>query len=433
MHATEVDDRKAVIATVEPVHQLVARARIGGTIASLKVKEGDTVAAGAEIAMVADQKLALQMQALDSRIQSQQAQRDQAQDRLRPRRRSCSSAASARRPSSTRRETALDVAERTLAADARRPQRHRPADERGRGAGAGRRARAHGPGLGGPRRAARRNDRHARRGPVTSFACSCPSATRGSCAPATRCSIGARGLAGRGAGDSCAKAACASSIRRSRAAASSPTSRSRGSAIISSASARASTSTPASASAIIVPADYVFRRAGVNYVKLADGAEVVVQPGERERRRHRNPLRPARTATCWSRHEPRPFRRSTRALHQFAADAAAAAGGARRRRDRARRPAARGGAADQRADGRHHGHGQRLQGRRRGRARHPAARGHRQGHQRRRARLFADRRTTASSSPRASSSAPTRTPRSCASTRRSAPTSPTCPRASPSR
>jgi RND family efflux transporter MFP subunit len=74
----DVVDRKAVIATVEPIHQLVARARIGGTIAALTVKEGDTVAAGAALAEVADQKLALQMQALDSRIASLQSQRDQA-------------------------------------------------------------------------------------------------------------------------------------------------------------------------------------------------------------------------------------------------------------------------------------------------------------------------------------------------------------------
>src|SRR5271169_6882013 len=78
VHVSEVADRKAVIATVEPVHQLVARARIGGTLASLTIKEGDTVAAGAEIAVVTDQKLALQMQALDSRIASLQSQRDQA-------------------------------------------------------------------------------------------------------------------------------------------------------------------------------------------------------------------------------------------------------------------------------------------------------------------------------------------------------------------
>ena len=78
VHSADVVDRKAVIATVEPVHQLVARARIGGTIVSLSVKEGDNVAAGAVIAEVADEKLALQMQALDARIASLQSQRDQA-------------------------------------------------------------------------------------------------------------------------------------------------------------------------------------------------------------------------------------------------------------------------------------------------------------------------------------------------------------------
>ena len=115
VRTTEVVDRKAVIATVEPAHQLVARARIGGTIASLAVKEGDTVAAGAQIALVADEKLALQMQALDARIASQQSQRDQAKtdhDRI---------AELARRGVSTQTQldqakTNLDVAERNLAA-----------------------------------------------------------------------------------------------------------------------------------------------------------------------------------------------------------------------------------------------------------------------------------------------------------------------------
>ena len=74
-----VDDVKAVVASVEPAHQLTARARIGGTVSALKIKEGDDVAGGAEIASVVDQKLFLQMQALDQRIQSQQAQRDKAQ------------------------------------------------------------------------------------------------------------------------------------------------------------------------------------------------------------------------------------------------------------------------------------------------------------------------------------------------------------------
>ena len=115
VRTVEVFDRKAVVATVEPAHQLVARARIGGTIASLTIKEGDTVAAGAQIALVTDQKLALQMQALDSRIGSQQSRRDQAKvdfDRV---------AELLKRGVSTQTQldqakTNLDVADRTLAA-----------------------------------------------------------------------------------------------------------------------------------------------------------------------------------------------------------------------------------------------------------------------------------------------------------------------------
>src|ERR1035441_6770471 len=82
VHAIEVEDQKAVVATVEPVHQLVARARIGGTIIALKAKEGDSAEAGAELATVADAKLVLQTQALDARIQSQQAQVDKAKSDL---------------------------------------------------------------------------------------------------------------------------------------------------------------------------------------------------------------------------------------------------------------------------------------------------------------------------------------------------------------
>jgi RND family efflux transporter MFP subunit len=111
----ELADRKAVIATVEPAHQLIARARIGGTVAALTIREGEEVQAGAVIAQVADAKLALQMQALDSRIASQKATRDQAKidyDRI---------AELARRGVSTQTQldqakTNLDVAERNLAA-----------------------------------------------------------------------------------------------------------------------------------------------------------------------------------------------------------------------------------------------------------------------------------------------------------------------------
>ena len=78
VHASATPDEKAIVATVEPAHELTARARIGGTIASLSVKEGDRVTAGQELAVIADEKLVLQRQALDSRIQSQQSQRDKA-------------------------------------------------------------------------------------------------------------------------------------------------------------------------------------------------------------------------------------------------------------------------------------------------------------------------------------------------------------------
>ncbi len=110
-----IEDRKAVIATVEPVHELLARARIAGTISTLSVKEGDRVAAGDRIAVIADQKLLLQMQALQSRIQAQQAERDQAQidfSRASELRRSGAGTQVALDKAKTR----LDVAERNLAA-----------------------------------------------------------------------------------------------------------------------------------------------------------------------------------------------------------------------------------------------------------------------------------------------------------------------------
>jgi RND family efflux transporter MFP subunit len=73
-----VDDRKAVIATVEPVHQFLARARIPGTVTRLTVKEGNLVSEGDRIALAVDEKLRLQMEALQARIQAQEADREQA-------------------------------------------------------------------------------------------------------------------------------------------------------------------------------------------------------------------------------------------------------------------------------------------------------------------------------------------------------------------
>jgi len=111
----QVDDRKAIVATVEPVREILARARIGGTIATLLVREGDRVAAGDRVAVVADQKLVFQMQALQSRVQAQQAARDQAQidfNRAQELRRTGTGTQMALDQAHTR----LDVAERTLQA-----------------------------------------------------------------------------------------------------------------------------------------------------------------------------------------------------------------------------------------------------------------------------------------------------------------------------
>ncbi|SKA39946.1 RND family efflux transporter, MFP subunit [Enhydrobacter aerosaccus] len=110
-----VDDRKAVIATVEPIRELKARARIGGTVTALTVREGDAVQAGQQIATVVDPKLALQIQALESRNEAQAAIREQAQidfarvQQLRP-----SGAASQAQVDQAR--TRLEAAERMLQA-----------------------------------------------------------------------------------------------------------------------------------------------------------------------------------------------------------------------------------------------------------------------------------------------------------------------------
>jgi RND family efflux transporter MFP subunit len=76
---TDLTDEKAVFATVESPNVVPARARIGGTIASLSVHQGDKVAQGQVIAVVADEKLLLQVSSLDAQIVGLQSQVAQAQ------------------------------------------------------------------------------------------------------------------------------------------------------------------------------------------------------------------------------------------------------------------------------------------------------------------------------------------------------------------
>ena len=78
----QVADEKAVFATVESANTVPARARIGGTVVQLAVRKGDHVAQDQVVAIVADQKLALQLMSLDAQISGLQAQLDKAKTDL---------------------------------------------------------------------------------------------------------------------------------------------------------------------------------------------------------------------------------------------------------------------------------------------------------------------------------------------------------------
>ena len=77
-----VPDQKAVFATVESRRIVPARARIGGTVAEIAVKEGDHVELGQVVATVGDEKLALQMKSLDAQIAGLEAQLTKAKSDL---------------------------------------------------------------------------------------------------------------------------------------------------------------------------------------------------------------------------------------------------------------------------------------------------------------------------------------------------------------
>jgi RND family efflux transporter MFP subunit len=78
----QVADEKAVFATVESTNVVPARARIGGTVAELSVKEGNEVKQGQVVATVGDEKLVLQLKSLDAQIAGLEAQLAQAQTDL---------------------------------------------------------------------------------------------------------------------------------------------------------------------------------------------------------------------------------------------------------------------------------------------------------------------------------------------------------------
>lgn len=74
----EIEDLKTVYAEVRSVDTVPARARIGGTVATLSVDEGQAVEAGEVIATVGDPKLALKLESLAAQINAVKAERDNA-------------------------------------------------------------------------------------------------------------------------------------------------------------------------------------------------------------------------------------------------------------------------------------------------------------------------------------------------------------------
>lgn len=82
VHLADIADEKAVFATVESPYVVPARARIGGTIGTLSVRQGDAVTQGQAIAVVGDEKLLLRINSLDAQIAGLQSQLGQAQTDL---------------------------------------------------------------------------------------------------------------------------------------------------------------------------------------------------------------------------------------------------------------------------------------------------------------------------------------------------------------
>ncbi|MGB3536623.1 MAG: efflux RND transporter periplasmic adaptor subunit [Mesorhizobium sp.] len=82
LEPTTLTEWKAVYAQVESRTTVPARARIGGTVIELDVTEGDTVKSGQVIALVHDEKLDFQIQAVDAQLKAMHSQLQNAQTNL---------------------------------------------------------------------------------------------------------------------------------------------------------------------------------------------------------------------------------------------------------------------------------------------------------------------------------------------------------------
>ncbi len=115
VQADSITDRKAVYATVESPYVVPARARIGGTVASLAVHQGDLVTPGQVVAVVADEKLLLQINSLDAEIAGLQSTLAQAKIDL-TRAETLARQGAGPRATMDQARTAVDVAASTLQA-----------------------------------------------------------------------------------------------------------------------------------------------------------------------------------------------------------------------------------------------------------------------------------------------------------------------------
>jgi RND family efflux transporter MFP subunit len=77
-----VTEWKAVYGRIEARSRIPARARLGGTLVSLDVIEGDVVTAGQVLAQVVDAKINFQLAAVDAQLQAMAAQLDNARAEL---------------------------------------------------------------------------------------------------------------------------------------------------------------------------------------------------------------------------------------------------------------------------------------------------------------------------------------------------------------
>tara|TARA_R110002167_G_scaffold269334_2_gene475740 strand:- start:3183 stop:4157 length:975 start_codon:yes stop_codon:yes gene_type:complete len=79
---TMVTEWKAVYGQIEARSRIPARARLGGTLVSLEISEGDVVTAGQVLARIVDAKIDFQLAAIDARLQTLTAQLDNADAEL---------------------------------------------------------------------------------------------------------------------------------------------------------------------------------------------------------------------------------------------------------------------------------------------------------------------------------------------------------------